>query len=187
MPFDNRSYPKALFGFKGGVAGAAARRSSEVAPAKTPAPSPAALPDDLMRHLDQLEREILVRALERYRYNRAPPPAPTWACRCARCVTAWHVWASPTATASAITRASNARAPWVPKPRPGNGARKRRKSTARAGAKRLRGASRKRHAWQRPMRAPRALRGAEIARSRRTGAIREVTTSTLAVVACEGR
>ena len=28
------------------------------------------LPDDLVRHLDQVERDILVRALERYRYNR---------------------------------------------------------------------------------------------------------------------
>jgi two-component system, NtrC family, response regulator PilR len=34
------------------------------------APSALALPDDLVHHLDQVEREILVRALERFRYNR---------------------------------------------------------------------------------------------------------------------
>ena len=58
----------------GAEAGAAAE---PVAPA--PGPTPAvpvaataepALPDDLAAHLDAVERDILVRALERYRYNR---------------------------------------------------------------------------------------------------------------------
>ncbi len=33
-------------------------------------PKPQALPDNLERHLDEVERDILVRALERHRYNR---------------------------------------------------------------------------------------------------------------------
>ncbi len=44
------------------------------APASSPgsraAPAEEPLPDDLVRHLDGVERDILVRALERYRYNR---------------------------------------------------------------------------------------------------------------------
>ena len=36
----------------------------------TQAPTPALLPNDLQAHLDQVERDILTRALERYRYNR---------------------------------------------------------------------------------------------------------------------
>jgi len=37
-------------------------------PAAASAPPP--LPNDLQAHLDQVERDILLRALERYRYNR---------------------------------------------------------------------------------------------------------------------
>ena len=37
----------------------------------TPAPpAPAPLPDDLVAYLDDVERDILVRALERHRFNR---------------------------------------------------------------------------------------------------------------------
>jgi len=36
----------------------------------TPAPQPPALPSDLVTHLDQVERDILVQALEKYRLNR---------------------------------------------------------------------------------------------------------------------
>ena len=36
----------------------------------TPAPVEEPLPDNLERHLDEVERDILVRALERHRYNR---------------------------------------------------------------------------------------------------------------------
>jgi two-component system response regulator PilR (NtrC family) len=34
------------------------------------APIEEPLPDDLARHLDEVERDILVRALERHRFNR---------------------------------------------------------------------------------------------------------------------
>ena len=47
--------------------------SSEVKAAIAAAPTlpkPQALPDNLERHLDEVERDILVRALERHRYNR---------------------------------------------------------------------------------------------------------------------
>ncbi len=37
---------------------------------RAPAAAPPALPDDLQAHLDNVERDILLRALERYRYNR---------------------------------------------------------------------------------------------------------------------
>jgi len=40
------------------------------APAESPRASEAALPTDLAAHLDDVERDILVRALEHYRYNR---------------------------------------------------------------------------------------------------------------------
>jgi len=63
------------------VAAPAAQSSDE--PAQPPAPSPQAapearpatdaptpLPHDLVAHLDQVERDILVRALERHRLNR---------------------------------------------------------------------------------------------------------------------
>ena len=42
------------------------------APAPAPAAPPpgAALPDDIQAHLDAVERDILLRALERHRYNR---------------------------------------------------------------------------------------------------------------------
>ena len=40
------------------------------AAAAAPPPAVAALPDDLAAYLDEVEREILVRALERYRFNR---------------------------------------------------------------------------------------------------------------------
>jgi two-component system, NtrC family, response regulator PilR len=51
---------------------------ADAAEAETPAmplhpvagPSPASLPSDLAQYLDQVEREILERALERHRYNR---------------------------------------------------------------------------------------------------------------------
>ena len=33
-------------------------------------PFEAPLPDDLAKHLDEVERDILVRALERHRFNR---------------------------------------------------------------------------------------------------------------------
>jgi two-component system response regulator PilR (NtrC family) len=38
--------------------------------AATPAPAPAPLPNDLVAYLDEVERDILVRALERHRFNR---------------------------------------------------------------------------------------------------------------------
>jgi two-component system response regulator PilR (NtrC family) len=40
------------------------------APAELPRAAEAALPTDLAAHLDDVERDILVRALEHYRYNR---------------------------------------------------------------------------------------------------------------------
>ncbi len=40
------------------------------AAAPAPAPTPAPLPNDLAAYLDQVERDVLERALERYRYNR---------------------------------------------------------------------------------------------------------------------
>ncbi|CAH0349492.1 sigma-54 dependent transcriptional regulator [Aquabacterium sp. CECT 9606] len=43
---------------------------AQAAPPVTPAPQPAALPSDLVSHLDQVERDILVQALEKYRLNR---------------------------------------------------------------------------------------------------------------------
>ena len=42
----------------------------EVSEGVQASPAQAPLPSDLVRHLDQVEREILVRTLERYRYNR---------------------------------------------------------------------------------------------------------------------
>ncbi|MCB1994626.1 MAG: sigma-54-dependent Fis family transcriptional regulator, partial [Rhodoferax sp.] len=40
-------------------------------PASSPAPEPAvALPSDLQMHLDVVERDILLKALDRHRYNR---------------------------------------------------------------------------------------------------------------------
>jgi two-component system, NtrC family, response regulator PilR len=47
---------------------AAAAATAAAAPAAVSAPP--ALPNDLQAHLDQVERDILLRALERYRYNR---------------------------------------------------------------------------------------------------------------------
>ena len=47
-----------------------AARPSGRAPAAAPALPPAALPDDLAAYLDEVERDILVRALERHRFNR---------------------------------------------------------------------------------------------------------------------
>jgi two-component system response regulator PilR (NtrC family) len=44
-------------------------RQRPPAPAEAP-PAAAPLPSDLQAHLDEVERDILVRALERYRYNR---------------------------------------------------------------------------------------------------------------------
>ena len=42
-----------------------------LAPAPAPAPAPGTpLPDDIQAHLDAIERDILLRALERHRYNR---------------------------------------------------------------------------------------------------------------------
>jgi two-component system response regulator PilR (NtrC family) len=46
----------------------AAAAAATVAPAAASAPPP--LPNDLQAYLDQVERDILLRALERYRYNR---------------------------------------------------------------------------------------------------------------------
>ena len=46
------------------------RRAEHPAPAAPPAASAAPLPDDLAAYLDQVERDILERALERHRYNR---------------------------------------------------------------------------------------------------------------------
>jgi two-component system response regulator PilR (NtrC family) len=40
------------------------------APEAAAAPAPPPLPDDLVAYLDEVERDILVRALERYRFNR---------------------------------------------------------------------------------------------------------------------
>ena len=39
-------------------------------PAAAPRPDPASLPSDLVAYLDGIEREVLLRALERHRYNR---------------------------------------------------------------------------------------------------------------------
>ncbi|RZL00127.1 MAG: sigma-54-dependent Fis family transcriptional regulator [Rubrivivax sp.] len=44
--------------------------STPLADVVAPAPAPAALPSDLVSHLDQVERDILVQALEKYRLNR---------------------------------------------------------------------------------------------------------------------
>ena len=44
--------------------------AQEVSELVQASPAQAPLPSDLVRHLDQVEREILVRTLERYRYNR---------------------------------------------------------------------------------------------------------------------
>jgi two-component system response regulator PilR (NtrC family) len=52
---------------------AAAPASLAAAPAPmtpAPAPAPAPLPTDLAAYLDEVERDVLERALERYRYNR---------------------------------------------------------------------------------------------------------------------
>jgi two-component system response regulator PilR (NtrC family) len=57
-----------------GEAGAASPASGTgaalVEPASREAPAAAELPDDLATYLDGVERDILVRALERYRCNR---------------------------------------------------------------------------------------------------------------------
>jgi two-component system response regulator PilR (NtrC family) len=47
---------------------AAAGNGAAATPA--PAPAPAPLPNDLVAYLDEVERDILVRALERHRFNR---------------------------------------------------------------------------------------------------------------------
>jgi two-component system response regulator PilR (NtrC family) len=57
------------------------------------------LPSDLAAYLDQVERDILERALERHRYNRTAAGA-SLGCRCGRCATAWRGWASAPATRS---------------------------------------------------------------------------------------
>ena len=44
--------------------------SAPAGPARAGAPAPAALPADLAAYLDEVERDILERALERHRYNR---------------------------------------------------------------------------------------------------------------------
>jgi two-component system response regulator PilR (NtrC family) len=44
--------------------------AADRAAAPAPAPAPAPLPNDLVAYLDGVERDILVRALERYRFNR---------------------------------------------------------------------------------------------------------------------
>ncbi|MCR5883694.1 sigma-54 dependent transcriptional regulator [Rhizobacter sp. J219] len=44
--------------------------AAPVAPTVAPAPAPAPLPTDLAAYLDEVERDVLERALERYRYNR---------------------------------------------------------------------------------------------------------------------
>ena len=54
------------------------------------------LPSDLAHYLDEVERDILVRALERHRFNRTAAGAAS-ACRCARCATAWRGSASTSA------------------------------------------------------------------------------------------
>ena len=51
------------------------------------------LPTDLAGHLDDVERDILS-ARSSVTASTAPPPAPVWACRCARCATGWRGWAS---------------------------------------------------------------------------------------------
>ena len=52
--------------------------------------------DDLAAYLDEVERDILVRALEHHRFNRTAA-ARASACRCARCAIAWRAWASTSA------------------------------------------------------------------------------------------
>jgi two-component system response regulator PilR (NtrC family) len=52
------------------VAPSVLAEASAPALAARPAAAPPALPDDLQAHLDNVERDILLRALERYRYNR---------------------------------------------------------------------------------------------------------------------
>lgn len=50
------------------------------------------LPSDLAQYLDEVERDILVRALERHRFNRTAAGAGLGS-RCARCATGWRGWA----------------------------------------------------------------------------------------------
>jgi two-component system response regulator PilR (NtrC family) len=47
---------------------AVAGHAADLAPARSPVEAP--LPDDLVKYLDEVERDVLVRALERHRYNR---------------------------------------------------------------------------------------------------------------------
>ncbi|HEY0822011.1 MAG TPA: sigma-54 dependent transcriptional regulator [Rhizobacter sp.] len=51
-------------------AAAALGAASPPTPLVAPAPAPAPLPTDLAAYLDEVERDVLERALERYRYNR---------------------------------------------------------------------------------------------------------------------
>ena len=58
------------------------------------------------RYLDEVERDILVRALEHHRFNRTAAGSAS-ACRCGRCATAWRAWASTSAATMPVrTRAS---------------------------------------------------------------------------------
>jgi two-component system response regulator PilR (NtrC family) len=54
----------------GAVAALPAVVAAPAAPAAPLAPTPAPLPTDLAAYLDEVERDVLERALERYRYNR---------------------------------------------------------------------------------------------------------------------
>ena len=97
------------------------RGAARMAPAEEP------LPSDLARYLDEVERDILVRALEHHRFNRTAAGAAS-ACRCARCATGWRGSASTSAAttsrrddrraerADVATAAGSRRARRVPSP-----------------------------------------------------------------------
>ena len=62
--------PDELLAERDANAQAAADRGAPASQAAATTPAPVALPNDLAAYLDAVEREILERALERYRYNR---------------------------------------------------------------------------------------------------------------------
>jgi len=69
-PLSAQPAPAADGGAGAGAGPASASRVAEAASMMPGAQPEAELPDDLAAHLDTVERDILVRALERYHYNR---------------------------------------------------------------------------------------------------------------------